>query len=170
MRWVLGHHFHGKRYIYIFFFSELNFYFGQLRFCSNFAESSFSCSCWPCLWLLRPVLKRKCGRDETWKDIMHSYAEAHSISGSLRRCTVAKWSVWPPAGHPAHSFAAWQCGHSYRALAESCPGRQGRRFERPRSADLVHLPPGADPERALRASLRSSRGNADPCLDKNNFS
>ena len=35
-------------------------FFGKLWFCSNFAESSFSCSCWPCLWLLLPVLKRKC--------------------------------------------------------------------------------------------------------------
>ena len=42
-------------------FLELkSFFFCKLWFCSNFAESSFSCSCWPCLWLLLPVLKRKC--------------------------------------------------------------------------------------------------------------
>ena len=42
-------------------FLELkSFFSGKLWFCSNFAESSFSCSCWPCLWLLLPVLKRKC--------------------------------------------------------------------------------------------------------------
>ena len=170
---MLRHRFHGKGHGKNFSGAE-QFFFGKLWFCSNFAESSFSCSCWPCLWLLRPVLKRKFGSGTHW--VMRcgrtSCIPTRRHIPFLAVCAVRQsrsGQFAPPAGHPGHSFAAWQCGRSYRALAESCPGRQGR-FERPRSAHLVHLPPGADPERALRASLRSSRGNADPCFEKNNFS
>ena len=56
------------------------------------------------------VWKRDTLSHEMWKDIMHSYAEAHSISGSLRRSTVAKWSVcaacWP-SGTQFCSVAVW---------------------------------------------------------------
>ena len=36
------------------------FFFWQAVILQQFAEISFSGSCWPCLWLLLPVLKRKC--------------------------------------------------------------------------------------------------------------
>ena len=57
---MLRHRFHGKGHGKNFSGAEKFFFFCKLWFCSNFAESSFSCSCWPCLWLLLPVLKRKC--------------------------------------------------------------------------------------------------------------